>query len=128
MPVEVINISGARQHNLKKLHVKRFTSARIELRSKWISAINGPAAAGKVARPFEGLVPQMQRLYEQTKSEFTRNRIRSFMTYEPCKVCNGARLKPEILDPLIHKRKELLTQTPSTIFWIYFLIVAEDNH
>ena len=51
----------------------------------------------KVAKPFEGLVPQMQRLYEQTQSEFTRNRIRSFMTREPCKVCNGARLKPEIL-------------------------------
>ncbi|HEY2143096.1 MAG TPA: excinuclease ABC subunit UvrA [Candidatus Udaeobacter sp.] len=51
----------------------------------------------KVAKPFEGLVPQMQRLYEQTQSEFTRNRIRSFMTRERCKVCNGARLKPEIL-------------------------------
>ena len=51
----------------------------------------------KVAKPFEGLVPQMERLYEQTQSEFTRNRIRSFMTREPCKVCNGARLKPEVL-------------------------------
>src|SRR5204863_6401705 len=30
----------------------------------------------KVAKPFEGLVPQMQRLYEQTQSEFTRNRVR----------------------------------------------------
>src|SRR5882762_7552501 len=66
---------------------------------------NGPAAAGKVAKPFEGLVPQMQRLYEQTQSEFTRNRIRSFMTYEPCKVCNGARLKPEILAVTIKDRQ-----------------------
>src|SRR4029079_8723710 len=48
-------------------------------------------------KPFEGLVPQMQRLYDQTQSEFTRNRIRSFMAREPCKVCNGARLKPEVL-------------------------------
>src|SRR6266487_1226785 len=62
---------------------------------------NGEA---KVAKPFEGLVPQMQRLYEQTQSEFTRNRIRSFMTYEPCKVCNGARLKPEILAVTIKDR------------------------
>src|SRR5205814_9330783 len=37
----------------------------------------------KVAKPFEGLVPQMQRLYDQTQSEFTRHRIRSFMTREP---------------------------------------------
>src|SRR6266571_4819174 len=51
----------------------------------------------KVAKPFEGLVRQMQRLYEETQSEFTRNRIRAFMTREPCKVCSGARLKPEIL-------------------------------
>src|SRR5881397_1803493 len=58
----------------------------------------------KVAKPFEGLVPQMQRLYEQTQSEFTRNRIRSFMTREPCKVCNGARLKPEILAVTIKDR------------------------
>src|SRR5437899_2184150 len=53
--------------------------------------------SNKTARPFEGLVPQMQRLYEETQSEFTRNRIRAFMTREPCKVCGGARLKPEIL-------------------------------
>src|SRR5882757_3224446 len=81
---------------------------------------NGPAGAGKVAKPFEGLMPQMQRLYEQTQSEFTRNRIRSFMTYEPCKVCNGARLKPEILavttkdrqarELNIHQLSELTTE------------------
>src|SRR4029077_16949168 len=45
----------------------------------------------RVPKPFEGLVPQMQRLYEQTESEFTRNRIRSFMTRVPCKICEGAR-------------------------------------
>src|ERR1044071_8020175 len=58
----------------------------------------------KVAKPFEGLVPQMQRLYEQTQSEFTRNRIRAFMARETCKVCNGARLKPEILSVTIKDR------------------------
>src|SRR5881227_3773415 len=66
---------------------------------------DSPAAAGNVAKPFEGLVPQMHRLYEQTQSEFTRNRIRAFMTYERCKVCNGARLKPEILAVTIKDRR-----------------------
>jgi excinuclease ABC subunit A len=56
------------------------------------------------AKPFEGLVPQMQRLYEQTQSEFTRNRIRAFMAREPCKVCGGTRLKPEILAVTIKDR------------------------
>ena len=59
----------------------------------------------KIRKPFEGLVPQMQRLYEQTQSEFTRNRIRAFMTREPCKECGGARLKPEILAVTVKERE-----------------------
>lgn len=59
----------------------------------------------KVAKPFEGLVPQMQRLYEQTQSEFTRNRIRPFMSRKPCKACRGSRLKPEILAVTIKDRQ-----------------------
>jgi excinuclease ABC subunit A len=47
----------------------------------------------------------MQRLYEQTESEFTRNRIRAFMTRETCKVCGGARLKPEILAVTVKDRQ-----------------------
>jgi excinuclease ABC subunit A len=63
---------------------------------------NGKAT--KNARPFEGLVPQMQRLYVETESEFTRNRIRTFMRKVPCSVCQGARLKPEILAVTIKNR------------------------
>src|SRR5438270_10324786 len=47
----------------------------------------------------------MQRLYEETESEFTRNRIRAFMTRVPCKTCAGARLKPEILAVTIKDRQ-----------------------
>src|SRR5438876_12036378 len=60
---------------------------------------------GEKKKPFEGLVPQMQRLYEETESEFTRNRIRAFMTRVPCKTCAGARLKPEILAVTIKDRQ-----------------------
>ncbi len=57
---------------------------------------NGRTAT-KTARPFEGLLPQLQRLYAETESEFTRSRIRAFMNRAECSVCHGARLKPEIL-------------------------------
>src|SRR5947208_7859022 len=69
----------------------------------------------KIAKPFEGLVPQMQRLYEETESEFTRNRIRSFMTREPCKVCRGARLRPEILAVTISAKPGTETTTERTL-------------
>jgi excinuclease ABC subunit A len=59
--------------------------------------LGGNGKSPKTARPFEGLVPQMERLYAETESEFTRNRIRAFMTRVPCQTCHGARLKPEIL-------------------------------
>jgi excinuclease ABC subunit A len=51
----------------------------------------------KARRPFEGLVPQMERLYQETESEFTKNRIRSYMNRRPCSKCHGARLRPEIM-------------------------------
>ncbi|HEV2803802.1 MAG TPA: excinuclease ABC subunit UvrA [Chthoniobacterales bacterium] len=59
--------------------------------------VGGNGKTPKTLKPFEGLVPQMERLYAETESEFTRNRIRAFMTRVPCQTCHGARLKPEIL-------------------------------
>src|SRR5437763_3449948 len=66
--------------------------------------VGGNGRSPKTARPFEGLVPQMERLYAETESEFTRNRIRAFMTRVPCQTCHGARLKPEILAVTIWSR------------------------
>jgi excinuclease ABC subunit A len=51
----------------------------------------------KVKRPFEGVVPNLERLYQESESEFTRNRLKAFMAPQFCDACNGQRLKPEIL-------------------------------
>ena len=56
--------------------------------------------AGKVsavAKPFEGVLPSMERLYVESESEFTRNRLKAFMSPQFCDACGGRRLKPEIL-------------------------------
>ena len=56
--------------------------------------------AGKmstVKRPFEGVIPNLERLYAESESEFTRNRLKAFMAPEFCDACNGQRLKPEVL-------------------------------
>jgi len=56
--------------------------------------------AGKpsnVTRPFEGVIPHLERLYAESESEFTRNRLKAFMSPEDCDACRGQRLKPEIL-------------------------------
>ena len=51
----------------------------------------------KVARSFEGVIPNLERLYQESESEFTRNRLKSFMSPQFCDACKGQRLKPEIL-------------------------------
>ncbi len=48
-------------------------------------------------RPFEGVVPNLMRRYEETESDFTRQRLRDYMSRQPCPSCRGARLKPEVL-------------------------------
>lgn len=56
--------------------------------------------AGKVSkltRPFEGVIPNMERLYAESESEFTRNRLKAFMNPQFCDACGGRRLKPEVL-------------------------------
>jgi excinuclease ABC subunit A len=56
--------------------------------------------AGKMStikRPFEGVIPNLERLYHESESEFTKNRLKAFMSPQFCDACNGQRLKPEIL-------------------------------
>ena len=46
---------------------------------------------------WEGLVNSLQRRYRETDSAQQRERIEEYMSFRPCPVCKGARLKPEVL-------------------------------
>jgi len=46
---------------------------------------------------WEGLLPQADRLYHQTQSEYRRHELEKFMRITPCPVCEGARLKKKVL-------------------------------
>ncbi|MBW2108024.1 MAG: excinuclease ABC subunit UvrA [Deltaproteobacteria bacterium] len=49
------------------------------------------------ARPFEGVVPGLERRYRETTDPKTREAIERFMNVQPCPRCGGARLRPESL-------------------------------
>jgi excinuclease ABC subunit A len=56
--------------------------------------------AGKISsisRPFEGVLPNLERLANDSESEFIRNRLKAYMSPQFCDACRGRRLKPEIL-------------------------------
>jgi excinuclease ABC subunit A len=48
-------------------------------------------------RRYEGVIPQLQRHYQETTSEIYRQKLEAYLTYRPCSACGGSRLKPEAL-------------------------------
>src|SRR6058998_2790289 len=53
---------------------------------------------------FEGIVSSLERRYRETDSSTQRERIEEYMSFRPCPVCKGARLKPEVLAVTVGER------------------------
>jgi len=49
----------------------------------------------RTRKPFEGVLPNLARRYEQTPSDYTRQRLRQYMSRQLCPTCRGKRLRPE---------------------------------
>ncbi|HEX6487446.1 MAG TPA: excinuclease ABC subunit UvrA [Candidatus Dormibacteraeota bacterium] len=47
--------------------------------------------------PFEGVIKNLQRRYQETESEYVKEELDKYMTPKPCPSCKGRRLKPESL-------------------------------
>ncbi|NDE83529.1 MAG: excinuclease ABC subunit A, partial [Actinobacteria bacterium] len=46
---------------------------------------------------FEGVIPFIERRHGETESDYSREKYEAYMRETPCAVCNGSRLKPEVL-------------------------------
>lgn len=53
--------------------------------------------SGELATEFEGVIPNLERRYKQTESDYVRKEIEQYMRILKCPSCDGKRLKPEIL-------------------------------
>ena len=51
----------------------------------------------QTTKPFEGVIPNLERRWKETDSAWSREEIERFMSSSPCPACNGYRLKPEAL-------------------------------
>ncbi|MFS0733223.1 excinuclease ABC subunit UvrA [Microbacterium sp. 1P10UB] len=56
----------------------------------------------RYASGFEGVVPYIERQYTQAETDSQRQRWSEYLREVPCPVCDGARLKPEVLAVLVH--------------------------
>ena len=77
----------------------------------------GTAAKGDLGKRvhFEGVIPNLQRRFETTESDFVKHRMAQYMSEQACKTCRGSRLKPEALCVRIHSTHPAETRpTPIT--------------
>lgn len=57
----------------------------------------GRGGSGRFYISYEGLINNLARRYDETDSEYSREKIEQFMVHKPCPSCKGDRLKPESL-------------------------------
>ncbi|MDH5557461.1 MAG: excinuclease ABC subunit UvrA, partial [Alphaproteobacteria bacterium] len=50
-----------------------------------------------IDKPFEGVIPNMQRRWRETDSAWVREELAKYQSVDNCDVCDGYRLKPEAL-------------------------------
>lgn len=70
---------------------------------------------------FEGVIPNLRRIYEKTTSERIIKRLSSYRGYRTCVSCNGARLRPESLSVKIHEKSihEIMDLTTEEAFHFF---------
>jgi len=56
----------------------------------------------QVSRPFEGVLPNMERRYRETDSSWVREEFEQYQNNRPCGACGGFRLRAEALAVKIH--------------------------
>jgi excinuclease ABC subunit A len=79
---------------------------------------------------FEGIVPNLERRYRETDSEWAREKIEEYMSVVPCPECRGARLRPESRAVRVHGTAiHELTELPArrALDWIRDLRLSEQE-
>jgi excinuclease ABC subunit A len=81
---------------------------------------------------YEGVIPNMERRYHETDSDFVRKEIEKYMAERECPVCHGQRLKPEILAVTVNGKSivEVTRQSigDATTFFESLDLNARDTH
>lgn len=81
--------------------IKKFTAEQLKvllygttesIKGRWS---NG--ASMNMDKGWEGLIPQSERLYKQTESEWRKGEFQKYMRATPCPTCHGKRLKDKVL-------------------------------
>ncbi len=59
---------------------------------------------GQYRTKYEGVIPNLERRYRETDSDYVRRKLEEYMRILPCPSCKGKRLKPEILSVTVGEK------------------------
>jgi excinuclease ABC subunit A len=54
--------------------------------------------------PFEGVINNLERRYQETNSDYIKEKMEQYMSLIPCSTCKGKRLKPEVLAVTVQEK------------------------
>ncbi|MCA9486549.1 excinuclease ABC subunit UvrA [Candidatus Woesearchaeota archaeon] len=92
----------------RQLHVLLY-GTEVPISGKWSTG-----AKMSFDRGWEGIIPQTERLYKQTESEYRKGEIEKFMLSRPCSLCKGKRLNEKALAIKI-KEKSIIDVTDMSV-------------
>ncbi len=70
---------------------------------KFKAAYEGQNSSYETETKYEGVIPNLERRYKESESDYVRKNIERFMEDITCSVCDGKRLRPEILAITVNK-------------------------
>ncbi|MBI3615987.1 MAG: excinuclease ABC subunit UvrA [Candidatus Omnitrophica bacterium] len=82
-------------------------------------------------RPFEGVISNLERLFQESDSDFVKEEISKYLSVLPCPLCRGTRLKPEAVAVKIHGKSIVdlarLTVGEALKFFEHLQLSAREN-
>ncbi len=73
---------------------------------------------------YEGVIPNLERRYRETESDYIRSEIERYMSTCPCPTCQGKRLKPEALAVTIGGKNiidVILMSVSGALEWVHYI-------
>ena len=80
-----------RKLNEAQIHILMYGSRDEEVK---VFYVNREGDKREYRTKFEGVIPNLERRYQETTSDYVRNKLEDFMVNRPCEACGGTRLQP----------------------------------
>ena len=77
--------------NEAQMHILLYGSGQEKIEIRYV---NREGAVREYSTQFEGVIPNLERRYRESTSDYVRGKLEGYMVNRPCSTCDGTRLNP----------------------------------